>query len=76
MMVSRKGSNECVKILAPYEMGLKDINGCTALKYAILNNHLDCASLLIDEAKTTMNDDLWFLSAEKCFSEILSLYVD
>ena len=48
-------------------MGLVDSNGYTALKYAIYNNHLYCASLLIDEAKTTMNDDLWFISAEKGF---------
>ena len=67
MIVSKKGSIECVKILAPYEMGLTDNKGYTALKHAILNKHLDCASLLIDEAKNTMNDELWFLSAEKCF---------
>ena len=35
MIVSRNGSAECVRILAPYEIGLKENNGYTALYYAI-----------------------------------------
>ena len=67
MMAVIRGLKDVALILAPYESGLTDNKGYTALYYAIYNNHLDCASLLIDEAKNTMNDELWFLSADKCF---------
>ena len=35
MIVSKKGSIECFKILAPYEIGLIDLEKRTALMHAV-----------------------------------------
>ena len=59
MIVASNGLVECVKILAPYETGIVDYNGHSALMYAALSGELDCVNLLLQEKVLTNYMHSW-----------------
>ncbi|EFO60820.1 Protein 21.1 [Giardia lamblia P15] len=50
MSAARLGSLECVRLLKPYELGMKNDNGETALFYAITRGHSEIVVELLEEA--------------------------
>ena len=49
MIVSKKGSIECVKILVPYEIGSVNDSGNSSLIHAIEGNNIECVTMLLKE---------------------------
>lgn len=50
MSAARLGSLECVRLLKPYELGMKNDSGETALFYAATRGHAEIVTELLEEA--------------------------
>lgn len=50
MSAARMGSLECVRLLKPYELGMKNSGGETALFYAVTRGYREIAMELLEEA--------------------------